>query len=149
MTQYSGIGLVWFGLVIGISFIDAMLKFRVPEVSRAAALALGRQSFDFLNHIEIALTVWLMALVIVRRSRPATRLTKILIGAIFVIVLTQTVWLQPVLFHRIEMIIAGQTPPPGPIHSIYIGVEASKALVLLALGLFAETTSPEPTGMTE
>jgi len=42
---------VWLGMVLAISFVEAPLKFQVPEVTLRIGLAIGRRVFRALNSI--------------------------------------------------------------------------------------------------
>lgn len=58
---------VWFGLVGGISFLEAPLKFQAPNITIPLGLGIGRLVFFWLNKIEIALMIlMLVSLVFVR-----------------------------------------------------------------------------------
>lgn len=48
---------VWLGMVLAISFLEAPLKFRAPEVTVRIGLGIGRLVFRALNTVEAALAV--------------------------------------------------------------------------------------------
>src|SRR5690625_7340569 len=50
---------VWLGMVLAISFIEAPLKFRAPEVTLRIGLGIGRLVFRGLNIAEVVLAVLL------------------------------------------------------------------------------------------
>ena len=53
---------IWVGLIIGISFIEAPLKFQAPDITIPLGLGIGRLVFGALNIVEaitlIALGAW-------------------------------------------------------------------------------------------
>ncbi|WP_204045154.1 hypothetical protein [Acrocarpospora phusangensis] len=46
------VGFVWLGMVLAISFIEAPLKFRAPDVTLRIGLGIGRLVFRALNIVE-------------------------------------------------------------------------------------------------
>jgi hypothetical protein len=60
MRSFSGLLLIaalflWAGLVAGISFLEAPLKFTVPHITVALGVGIGRVVFHALNKVEIIL----------------------------------------------------------------------------------------------
>ena len=51
---------VWFGMVGAISFIEAPLKFRAPNITLALGLGIGKIVFQMLNRIEIIFAVLML-----------------------------------------------------------------------------------------
>jgi len=51
---------VWFGLIGGISFLEAPLKFQAPNITIPLGLGIGRLIFFWLNKMEIKLAVLLL-----------------------------------------------------------------------------------------
>lgn len=127
--------MLWVGLVLGLSFVSAIIKFQVPELSRQAAFALGKHSFTMTNRIELALALLLVVALVVRR-RDINRLTYVAGGIVLGILALQTVWFMPVLVDRIDIIVAGGTPPPSASHVIYVAIESIKVIALFAMALF-------------
>lgn len=134
-SVFHSIGMLWVGLAIGLSFVSATIKFQVPELPRQAAFALGKHSFTVTNRIELGLAVLLVVALVVRRSRGINRLTYVASGLVLSILALQTVWFMPVLVERIDIIVAGGTPPPSSLHVIYVAIESVKVIALLAMGL--------------
>ena len=48
---------IWIGLLGGISFLEAWLKFRAPEVTLSIGLGIGKLVFGALNKIELLLAI--------------------------------------------------------------------------------------------
>lgn len=124
---------VWFGLVGGISFLETPLKFRAPGISIALGLGIGRTVFFWLNKIEIALAILLLASFF--RERPKSKFPLAAFGAIALLLILETVWLLPVLDARAIAVIGGTTAPYSNAHFIYIAFDAGKFVLLLALGV--------------
>ena len=127
--------MLWAGLAVGLSFVSAVIKFQVPELSRQAAFALGKHSFTTTNRIELVLAL-LLVVALVARRRSINRLTYVASGIVLGILALQTAWLMPVLVDRIDIIVAGGTPPPSTLHVIYVAIESVKVIALFAMALF-------------
>lgn len=124
---------VWLGLVLGVSFLATPIKFRAESLTLPVALDVGRTTFHAFGKVEWVLSLVLIVLAI--RSRAALLpVDWFLIALILVIVTGQALWLIPQLDLRVAAIIAGETPPPSHLHTVYAGVEFAKAIGLLLLG---------------
>jgi len=123
---------IWFGMVGAISFMEAPLKFRAPNVTLALGLGIGKIVFQMLNRIEIVFAV--LMIVSLFFARPATNFALYIFGAIFVLLLLQTVWLLPLLNIRAEQVINGVIAPFSYNHLIFIGFEVVKFILLFVLG---------------
>ncbi len=122
---------VWFGMTAGISLLEAPVKFTAPELSRIAALDVGRVVFAALNKAELVALV--LVLILVRASSLARSLWA-LAGALALIVLAQSIWLLPELAERSHLIVSGVEPPPSIAHAAYAVLELTKLVLLLVLG---------------
>lgn len=122
---------VWFGMTAGISLLEAPVKFTAPELSRIAALDVGRVVFAALNKAELVALILVLILV---RSSALARSLWALAGALAMIVLAQSIWLLPILAERSHMIVSGIEPAASYAHGTYAVLELSKLLLLLVLG---------------
>lgn len=122
---------VWAGMVAGISFLEAPVKFTAPKVTLEIGLGIGRLVFGYLNKIEIVLCTLLLLSALYTRPIP-----KVWLGilSLTTILLLQTFWLLPALDVRALAIIAGQDPGPSSLHMVYIGLEIVKLTLLLTTG---------------
>ncbi len=123
---------VWFGMVGAISFVEAPLKFRAPNITPALGLGIGKIVFKTLNRIEIIFAALLAALLF--SARPATDFALSVFAAIVVLLALQTVWLLPILNARAERVIAGVDAPPSRKHLIFVAFEILKFTLLFVLG---------------
>jgi len=128
----TAIPFIWFGMVGAISFMEAPLKFRAPNITLALGLGIGKIVFQMLNRIEIVFAV--LMLVLLFFARPAGVFALYIFGAVFVLLLLQTVWLLPLLNIRAEQVIAGETAPYSYNHLIFIAFEVVKFILLFVLG---------------
>lgn len=127
------IGLVWLGMILGVSFVATPLKFQAPGVTLAIGLDIGRLVFGIFNKIEIAFAVMLALLVLLSRQRDAS---VIALGVVWLTLGLQTVWLLPTLLDRIGLILQGHQPPPSGLHTIYVCLEVIKVLALAVYGFW-------------
>lgn len=130
--------LTWFGVVLGISFLEAPVKFHTPSLTREVALDVGRTVFQALNYFE-----WVMAFVlgtfIIRTNKlssnyPQKRTITILYTFICLILFMQSFWLLPELKSRAGLIISGGEPAKNYLHLTYILMEIGKLSLLLVMG---------------
>jgi len=126
------IGLVWLGMILGVSFVATPLKFQLPGLTLEMALDIGRLVFGVFNKIEIVFAVLMALLVILSKQRDKS---VVALGVVWLTLVLQTFWLLPVLLDRIEMIVQGQKPAPSALHSIYVMLEVVKALALAVYGI--------------
>jgi hypothetical protein len=123
---------VWFGLIGGISFMEAPLKFQAPNITLALGLGIGRIVFQTLNKIEVVLAI-LMLMTFVK-AKPKAKLARFSFGVIAFLVFLETVWLLPVLDVRATEVISGTAAPYSSAHFIYIAFDAIKFVLLFVLG---------------
>ena len=55
---------IWLGMVLAISFLEAPLKFRAPNVTLQIGLGIGRLVFRALNTVEVAFAVVILVIVV-------------------------------------------------------------------------------------
>jgi hypothetical protein len=122
---------VWAGMLLGISFLEAPLKFQAPHVTLSIGLGIGRLVFTALNRIEILFCVCILALFIF--LKPPIN-TWVLIMVILSILSVQTLWLLPVLDERAEIIISGGSPKGSSPHIYYVIGEIAKTIALVTIG---------------
>lgn len=127
--------LLWLGMVLAISFLEAPLKFHAPGVSRAVALSVGRVVFRALNRVE---TVILGLLLCVGLPSTSGKVSGLLFG------LTSTFAVQKLILRpRLDLlalrVIRGTEVPPasesaaGEAHRLYVGLEILKVALLATL----------------
>lgn len=124
---------VWFGLVLGVSFLATPIKFRAKSLTRPVALDVGRTTFHAFGKLEWVLSV-VLVIVTVQNRGALEPVDWFLIGLVLVIVFGQTLWLIPRLDVRVQAIIDGEELPRSHLHSVYAGAEFVKAVALLLLG---------------
>jgi hypothetical protein len=128
---------VWLGMVLAISFLEAPLKFRAPDVTLRIGLGIGRLVFRALNTAEASLAVIIVVCIAVHPPEAGALATL----AIAIAVLTiQLVVIRRPLNRRSDAVLAGQDAPRSRAHYAYIALEAVKVIALVAGGSFLLAT---------
>ncbi|MCV6981688.1 hypothetical protein H7I53_15850 [Mycolicibacterium pulveris] len=124
--------MLWLGMVLAISFLEAPLKFGAPGVTLPIGLGIGRRVFKALNGVEVVLAAVLLLATLV--ARPAT-VALILVVVAAAVLAVQVVAVRPPLTKRSNRILAGETLPRSQMHYLYVALEVVKVGTLLALAL--------------
>lgn len=120
---------LWMGLIIGLSFIEAPLKFLAPGITIPLGLGIGRLVFTALS---IAGWVLWIALVCLAAARPTEgREGWIWIAAMGVVAAVQSFIIRPALAARSDVIIAGGDPGESWLHYGYVAAEVVLLIVLV------------------
>jgi uncharacterized membrane protein (DUF485 family) len=127
---------VWIGFVCSISFMEAWLKFRAPNVSLSTGLSIGKLVFAALNKVEWVLG-GIVASAIFLSSQKQKFLDSVFLYVPIIILILQTSWLLPSLNERAESIIQGMDISSSSVHFNYLVLEFIKILSLLFLGTCA------------
>jgi hypothetical protein len=122
----------WLGMVLAISFLEAPLKFRAPNVTLAIGLGIGRLVFRALNAVEVVFAA--VILVGVMASPPPVGVAAALVVAYAALAL-QLAAVRPRLKRRSDQVLAGVDAPRSRGHHVYIGLEAVKTLALAVGGI--------------
>lgn len=125
---------VWAGFMAAISFMESWLKFKAKGVELVAGLSIGRLIFKTLNRVEWVFLVILWGGYILAKPAilPMEALSYFLLS---LILLSQTVWLLPVLDRRALATIEGKKPPRAYWHIWFVGLELIKFFLLLDAGI--------------
>ncbi|WP_280445978.1 hypothetical protein [Nocardia brasiliensis] len=126
--------MLWLGMVLAISFLEAPLKFRAPGITVPLGLGIGRLVFRALNAVEAVLAV---LLVIAASIVGAATGTWIWLLLAVVVLAGQIVVVRPPLSKRADRVLAGAELPRSHAHFWYIGLEVVKVVGLIGLGISA------------
>jgi hypothetical protein len=127
----TAVTLLWLGMVLAISFLEAPLKFRAPGVDLRTGLAIGRIVFRALNGIEV---VWAAVLAATLIADAPNRQATIAALVTIAVLAAQLSGVRPRLNRRSDRVLAGEHVPRSSAHHVYIALEAVKVagLILLA-----------------
>jgi hypothetical protein len=123
---------VWLGMVLAISFLEAPLKFRAPEVTLQIGLGIGRLVFRALNTVEVGFALVIIA--IVAAGPMPVRITAAYSVAIAALAV-QLIAVRPRLTRRSDKVLAGLDAPRSRGHYVYVGLEVVKAVALVVAGI--------------
>ena len=130
---------VWLGMVLAISFLEAPLKVRAPNVTRQIGLGIGRLVFRALNSIEVMFAVVLAAVIMV--SPPPAGIIASFLTA-FAMLATQLIAVRPFLNRRSDRVLAGLNAPRSRGHHAYVGLEVVKVIALVVAGVLLLSGHP-------
>lgn len=129
----------WLGMVLAISFLEAPLKFRAPEVTVRIGLGIGRLVFRALNGIEAAFGLVLVVTALVATVGGAgggLAAGVIIAGAVaLATLLVQLAVVRPRLNRRSDRVLAGEDAPRSRGHLAYVALETVKVAALLVTGV--------------
>ncbi|MGW4090857.1 hypothetical protein [Nocardia sp. NPDC004750] len=126
--------MLWLGMVLAISFLEAPLKFRAPGVTLALGLGIGRLVFRALNTVEAVLAVLLVLAAVIVGPGAATWAWLCVAAAVLAV---QIVVVRPPLSRRSDRVLAGEKLPRSHAHYWYIGLEVVKVVTLVGLAIAA------------
>jgi len=103
---------VWLGILIGISFIEAPLKFRAPGITMKLGVGIGKIVFNFSNKIQIGLLLFVLVYFLYKKCL----LTKMFLPTTLMLVgiaAIQTFYLLPILDERAMRLMNNQAMSPS------------------------------------
>jgi hypothetical protein len=126
----AAIACLWVGLILGVSFLATLAKFKAAALTRPVALDVGRHTFQWLARAEWLLAVLLGSVLFIAGlpTLPATAFALLV-----AVLLLSAFWIAPQLYARADAIIAGGTPAPSSVHGVAVMAETLKLLLLLAI----------------
>ena len=127
---------VWLGMVLAISFLEAPLKFRAPNVTLQIGLGIGRLVFRALNTVEVAFALVIVAVV---ASGPTPVRIAVALAVAIAALAIQLIAVRPRLTRRSDRVLAGAEGPRSHAHYLYVGLEAVKTVALLVAGILLLT----------
>ena len=130
---------VWLGMVLAISFLEAPLKFRAPNVSLQIGLGIGRLVFRALNTVEVAFALVIVAIVAGGTAGPTPVRIAVAFAVAIAALAIQLIAVRPRLTRRSDRVLAGAEGPRSHAHYVYVGLEAAKTVALLVAGILLLT----------
>ena len=124
---------IWIGLVFGISFLEAWLKFRAPGLTLQVGLGIGRLVFNALNKVEWVFASLILGIFIWNRQTYMVW-SNIYFLLALVILIAQTIWLLPLLDKKAVDIINGKRVERSRLHIYFVIGEAFKIVSLCITG---------------
>lgn len=129
-TLIAMMGLLWAGMILGISFLESWAKFRAPGLSKPVGLEVGRVVFSLFHKVQ---SVWLLLIVCLGFFAQFSFFDWLTLGTLVFIFTLQSVWILPQLNKRVQIILTGGNPAPSFFHASYSIAELAKLILLLGL----------------
>jgi hypothetical protein len=127
---------VWLGMILAISFLEAPLKFRAPNVTLQIGLGIGRLVFRALNTVEV---LFVLVLQLVLAVTPIRVRVAVAFSFALAALVIQLIAVRPGLARRADEVLAGGPDADNArrsrAHYVYIGLEVVKASALAAAGI--------------
>jgi len=120
---------LWLGMLLGISFMEAPLKFKAPKMTMEIAIGLGQLVFRTLNKVEIVFSSLLIILLFITRKQ-LDLITITFLIIIVVVIIIQSLWFLPALDARATAVINGSLPQGPSYHTAYVLCEITKVVLL-------------------
>lgn len=136
MAVAVAVTFVWLGMVLAISFLEAPLKFRAPNVTLQIGLGIGRLVFRALNTVEVAFAIVILAVVV---DGPMPMRIGITFAVAFAMLAIQLIAVRPRLTQRSDQVLAGLDAPRSRAHHAYVGLEVVKVVALTVAGILLLT----------
>jgi hypothetical protein len=136
MAVAVAVTFVWLGMVLAISFLEAPLKFRAPNVTLQIGLGIGRLVFRALNTVEVVFAIVILAVVV---DGPMPTRVATAFAVAFAALAVQLIAVRPRLTRRADRVLAGSEVPRSRAHYVYIGLEVVKAVALIVAGILLLT----------
>ncbi|HVX07733.1 hypothetical protein [Humibacter sp.] len=124
----------WLGLVLGISFLEAPIKFRAPGVTTELGVGIGRLVFRALNTVEGVAAVALLVAVLAQGADASPFALGIAI-ALLVVLAAGALVLRPLMDRRVTAGRTAERMPRHTLHFAYIGLEVLKVALLIWIGV--------------
>jgi len=123
---------IWIGLVLGLSFVEAPLKFTAPGITTELGVGIGRIVFEFSNKLQLAF-LGILILSLFSSGINLKNFGIVLLSLVTGIMLVQNFYLLPVLGERVAQILEGHKISSSHHHLYFVATEVVKILVLIIL----------------
>jgi len=120
--------------VLGISFLEAPLKFRAPGITLQLGLGIGRLVFRALNTVEVVLAVVVAGALVAGAPERGTVAAYAVAAAALAV---QLLVVRPRLSRRSDAVLAGGEAPRSRAHVGYVALELVKVAALVGTGVTA------------
>ena len=132
---FVSVAMVWLGLLLGVSFFAAPIKFQAPGVNFEALLAVGKVTFTHFIYVErgIYILLAISALVILFNNHVDSFATSLIVICIGMLLFVQQTFLFPILDERLNLIIQGEHVSKSYHHHAYILSDIAKMIFLISI----------------
>jgi hypothetical protein len=132
---------IWLGLIMGISLIEAPLKFQAPGITIPLGLGIGRLVFTAMNVVELVLAGLLLLSLVGQR---VDRRFWALVGGAVVVLVAKVMVIRPLLNRQTDLVLTGADDGGSALHYLYIAADGV-LIILLVLMLITAARRWVPT----
>lgn len=125
---------VWLGLIIGISLIEAPLKFQAPGITIPLGLGIGRLVFGVMNIVEAVLAALLVLAVFRSHAPRPERILALVIAGVLAI---KAIVVRPLMQGTTDAVVEGTSEGGSGMHYLYIAADGLLIVGLVALLVLA------------
>lgn len=125
---------IWLGLIIGISLIEAPLKFTAPGITIPLGLGIGRLVFTAMNWVEIVIAVILLWSLL--KDAVGALYRSLTCGMIAVLII-KVAFIRPLLNKRTDEVLSGVDDGGSSWHLLYIAADGILILGLITMLIVA------------
>ena len=125
---------LWLGLVLGISFLEAPLKFQAPDVTIKVGLGIGKLVFAALNRFEIVLA--LLSVIPTIALFKKIRLPVVFMFVVWACLACQSIVILPALHINLQKLLNDEVVAKNSFHNIYIILDLIKIVLLFTVGIY-------------
>lgn len=136
---------IWLGLILGISLIEAPLKFQAPGITIPLGLGIGRLVFAAMNIAEAVIAVVLLMAMWRGRAGRAEWILGVIAASVLAL---KALVVRPLMATTTNAVIEGASEGGSGLHYLYIAADGTLILLLIALTvvtarkMFGFTSSP-------
>jgi len=127
--QLSQLMLIWFGAIVGLSFIATPAKFLVPELDMATAIRVGRATFDVFFYFECAMTASIALILMTGRT---SLFSVAYCVALITLYSGQQGIVLPAVQSNTDSLFSGYRIDSRFYHHAFIFLEGMKAVILVS-----------------
>lgn len=125
------ISAIWVGLLLGVSFFSAPIKFTAVGVSLEQLLAVGQVTFQAFSWVELSAFALLVSASLINLTSGVV-ICMVLLG---LLLLVQKFGILPGLDTELNRTVAGETIEKTNLHVLYIAIDCIKLVILFSLSL--------------
>ena len=144
----AAISAIWMGLILGVCFYAAPIKFTAEDVPTSELLKVGKVTFQGFTYVEFIMFALLCILAFSRRTKVATAF----LVTLFVMLVIQKFLILPVLDEALDKTVAGTPTREHGLHWLYAIMDGIKVIMLMVLYLLLKqivgSSKPNPNVVT-
>lgn len=119
---------LWLGLILGISLIEAPLKFQAPGITIPLGLGIGRLVFGAMNIAEAVIAV---VLIVALWRGGRSKLQQWLACGVVVVLAIKALVVRPIMQATTDAVIAGTSSGGSSLHLFYIAADGILIVLLI------------------